>query len=176
MCRPARRQGLTTVEPLLVLNAQDDTNGDEPAIPAAAPTDASDAAGSWSPQDPVASASVAPKRLTALQLERVLLGTFLAPEFRPVFGMVAITLAIGTVFYRVVEGWGLLDALYFSVVTLATIGFGDEVPVTRLGKVFTIIYVFVGVGTLGVFLSAVARSATRQVINETRDAGTERSG
>jgi hypothetical protein len=55
----------------------------------------------------------------------------------------------------------LLNALYFCVVTLATIGYGDLHPETRLGKVFTIIYIFVGVGTLGVFISTVARTTFR---------------
>ena len=103
-----------------------------------------------------------PPRHRSVQMERVYLRSLIGPEFRPVFGMVAITLAIGTAFYWLVEGRGLLDALYFSVVTLATIGYGDLAPATRIGKIFTIGYVFAGVGTLGLFLGAVARSSTRQ--------------
>ena len=57
-------------------------------------------------------------------------------------------LLIGTVFYHNVEGMTYLDALYFSVMTLATVGYGDLAPQTALGKVFTIIYVLIGVGII----------------------------
>lgn len=51
-------------------------------------------------------------------------------------------------FYHNVEGMTYLDALYFSVMTLATVGYGDLSPQTALGKVFTIIYVLIGVGII----------------------------
>lgn len=103
-------------------------------------------------------------RHRSVQMELVYLRMLVGPEFRPVLGMVLITLSVGTIFYRLVEHWSFLDSLYFSVVTLATIGFGDLAPATRIGKIFTIFYVFVGVGTLGLFLSAVARSSTRSTL------------
>jgi voltage-gated potassium channel len=57
-------------------------------------------------------------------------------------------LTAGTIFYHLVEGWRWLDSLYFCVITLATIGFGDFTPKTDLGKIFTIVYVFIGIGLL----------------------------
>jgi hypothetical protein len=66
-------------------------------------------------------------------------------------------LATGTVFYSLVEGWDPLDALYFSVISLATVGYGDFTPRTDIGKVFTIFFVLAGVGVLVVFVSEVAR-------------------
>lgn len=103
-------------------------------------------------------------RHRSLEMERAYLRALVGPEFRPVLGMVLITLSVGTIFYRLVEHWTLLNSLYFSVVTLATIGFGDLAPATRIGKIFTIFYVFVGVGTLGLFLSAVARTSARSAL------------
>ena len=47
------------------------------------------------------------------------------------------------------EGWNLLDSLYFSVVTLTTIGYGDLSPSTAASKIFTIFYIFVGLVHLG---------------------------
>jgi voltage-gated potassium channel len=55
-------------------------------------------------------------------------------------------LGTGTVVFHFVEGWSWLDAAYFSTVTIATVGFGDLHPVTTIGKLFVMLYIFVGVG------------------------------
>lgn len=55
-------------------------------------------------------------------------------------------MAFGTVFYRFVEDLAWLDSLYFSVITLTTVGYGDFSPATSTGKVFTMFYVLVGIG------------------------------
>ncbi|WP_340818255.1 potassium channel family protein [Methanolobus sp. WCC4] len=76
------------------------------------------------------------------------------PEFRSTFMLAIITLAFGTIAYHLIEGWRWLDSLYFSVMTLTTIGYGDLVPVTDSGKIFTIIYVFMGLGILLALINA----------------------
>lgn len=78
------------------------------------------------------------------------------PATRGVVFLALTTLAIGTVFYANAEGWRLLDALYFSVVTLTTIGYGDLAPVTDGAKVFTIVYSLVGIGIIAAFVTSVA--------------------
>lgn len=70
---------------------------------------------------------------------------------------VAITLIIGTVFYHRFEGWNLLDSLYFSVITLTTVGYGDFSPHTNIGKIFTIFYLFVGLGIILSFINEIAK-------------------
>jgi voltage-gated potassium channel len=55
------------------------------------------------------------------------------PDARLLYFAAGGLLLTGTVFYSLVEGWGVLDALYFSVTTLATVGFGDFTPKTELG-------------------------------------------
>lgn len=82
------------------------------------------------------------------------------PEFRALFWLVVILLLAGTLFYIKVEKWTLLDALYFCVTTLTTIGFGEPAPVTALGKIFTIIYVILGISILLGFIEKVARGIT----------------
>ena len=61
-----------------------------------------------------------------------------------------------SVFYRYVENWRWLDSIYFSVVAISTVGFGDFSPATSAGKIFTIFYIVVG---LGVFVAAVTTIA-----------------
>jgi hypothetical protein len=70
-------------------------------------------------------------------------------------GFVLLILAIGTVVYHFVEKFFLGGGYYFSVMTLATVGFGDLTPHTTFGKIFTSFYIFVGVGIIAAFIPAV---------------------
>ena len=78
------------------------------------------------------------------------------PKFQVLFFLVFVMLATGTLFYRQAEGWSLLDSLYFGVVTLTTVGYGDFSLSAAAGKIFTIFYVFVGVGLILSFVNVVA--------------------
>lgn len=64
-------------------------------------------------------------------------------------------LFIGTVVYHFLEGWSWLDSAYFSLITLTTVGYGDLSPVTGAGKLFTMIYIVVGVGIILSFINTV---------------------
>jgi voltage-gated potassium channel Kch len=66
-----------------------------------------------------------------------------------------IVLAIGTLSYSYLEGWSFIDSLYFSVITLTTIGYGDLSPQTVEGKLFTIFYIFIGIGIILSFINTV---------------------
>ncbi len=66
-------------------------------------------------------------------------------------------LTLGTTGYVVVEGWGLLDALYMTVITLATIGFREVHDLTDQGRLFTMILIVFGVSTLGYLVSSMAQ-------------------
>jgi voltage-gated potassium channel len=90
------------------------------------------------------------------------------PEFRVLFFLVLVTLASGTLFYSRVEGWSPLDSLFFSVVTLTTVGYGDLVPSTTAGKLFTILYIFVGIGIILGFVNAVAERSIEDRKERTR--------
>jgi voltage-gated potassium channel len=69
--------------------------------------------------------------------------------------LVASLLIVGTIFYVAVEGWSVIDAVYFCAMSLATVGYGDVVPATEVGKVFTVIYVLAGIGILVSFFTAL---------------------
>jgi len=66
-------------------------------------------------------------------------------DSRPAILWALSTLLVGTLFYHWVEGWSYLDALYFCVVSLATVGYGDLTPTTPIGRMFTIVYLINGI-------------------------------
>jgi len=84
------------------------------------------------------------------------------PEFRGLLFFVLIILITGTVFYHHFEHWRWLDSFYFSSISLTTVGYGDIVPKTDIGKIFTIVYIFSGVGVILGFLNVVAKHASEQ--------------
>ena len=57
-------------------------------------------------------------------------------------------LLVGMFVYHWLEGWSYLDAFYFCVITLATVGYGDLTPTTPAAKIFTIIYIINGIAIL----------------------------
>jgi voltage-gated potassium channel len=92
------------------------------------------------------------------------------PAIRALALAVAVVLAIGTFFYWSVEGWSLLDSLYFTVVALSTVGFGDFAPETTFGKLFTILYIFIGVALIMGFATAIVQRSRLWVRLEEREA------
>ncbi|WP_379574310.1 potassium channel family protein [Pseudophaeobacter arcticus] len=66
-----------------------------------------------------------------------------------------------TVFFRIVEGWSWLDAYFFTIVTISTVGYGSLVPVTTAGKLATTFLIF---GGLGVFALAIHEFAKIQLL------------
>jgi voltage-gated potassium channel len=54
-------------------------------------------------------------------------------------------LVVGTTAYHWLEGWSFIDSLYFCVISLATIGYGDFTPTTPEARLFTIFYVINGI-------------------------------
>ena len=73
-----------------------------------------------------------------------------------VFIIILIVLFGGSIFYHYAERWKYLDAFYFSASTITTVGYGDITPKTDSGKLFTIFYLFTGVGIAVYGLSLMA--------------------
>lgn len=76
-------------------------------------------------------------------------------NYRSLLGASIIILFGGALFYHLIEGWSYLDSVYFSAITLTTIGYGDFSPQTDAGKIFTIIYIGIGVGLILTFVNTV---------------------
>ncbi|MAU54154.1 MAG: potassium channel protein [Roseovarius sp.] len=76
------------------------------------------------------------------------------PSLRVLFGLLATLIGGATVFFRYVEGWSWIDSYFFTVVTLSTVGYGNLVPVTVVGKIATTVLIISG---LGIFAVAIQR-------------------
>ena len=74
-------------------------------------------------------------------------------------------LATGTTFYTIVERWSIIDSLYFTVVTLTTIGYGDLHPTTDISKIFTIVFVIAGVSFILGFLNFIISRTVKERID-----------
>lgn len=86
---------------------------------------------------------------------RTLINFLQDPEYRDLLGTTLFILFIGTMVYHNLEGWGYLDSLYFSIITLTTVGYGDFSPQTTGGKMFTIFYIFLGIGIILAFINTL---------------------
>lgn len=79
------------------------------------------------------------------------------PEAKVLAVSAVLLIAVGTVAYMLIEHWTLLQAVYFCVVTLGTVGYGDLYPTTDLGQLFTIFYIIGGLGIAAAFISELAK-------------------
>ncbi len=96
--------------------------------------------------------------LTLFRLVKVIvLGIRNDKDFKFLFFFIIVILLSATVFYNMVEHWSVIDALYFAVMTMATIGYGDLVPTTDVSKVFTIIFSFLSIGGFVAFTAKTVK-------------------
>ena len=80
-----------------------------------------------------------------------------------VFLIILVTIMVlGSFGFMFLEGLSFTDAIYFSIVTIATVGYGDIHPATQAGKILAIILIITGVGT---FLGVIA-NATDILLNK----------
>ncbi len=78
-------------------------------------------------------------------------------RFLQIIYAVIIVVAIGVIGYKLIEGWTLLDSLYMTVITLATVGYREVHPLSTGGMVFTIVLIVIGVGTIFYALTTVVQ-------------------
>ncbi len=78
---------------------------------------------------------------------------------RILFAILAVTIAIGlgTVGFYLIEGWSILDSLYVAAQTVTTVGYGDLTPATRNGRIFSTVFMLVGVGVVLYALTSVVQ-------------------
>ena len=78
-----------------------------------------------------------------------------------------LVLVAGTVGYMVIEGWVFVDALYMTVITLTTVGYGEVQTLGMPGRCFTIVLLFFGVGyflyVVGIVMQFIVEGQIAQI-------------
>ena len=88
---------------------------------------------------------------------------------------VVVVLVSGVIFYSLTEDWSLGDSLYFTVIALTTIGFGDLAPTTTFSRLFTVLYAIMGVGLIGTLVHLVVTNAQQAIKKQGPDSGAPES-
>ena len=108
------------------------------------------------------------KRPPTFLRRTLFLDVFLDPRTRPIFIYAVLIIGVGAALFHWLEGWSWLDSVYFVVITLTTIGYGDFSPTTPLTKLITVFY-----GLNGVILLLMLFDVIRQLRGWTIEAKKE---
>ena len=75
-------------------------------------------------------------------------------------------LVLGSLGFVWLEGWNYFDALYMTVATLTTLGGGEVQPLSKLGRVYTMVLLLAGMGVLLYIVTSLARVVVEGEIRE----------
>jgi ABC-type amino acid transport substrate-binding protein len=120
----------------------------------------------------VSSIGIATSQVMKTQAGTFLRNFFSFQFFRIVFFLLMIMFIFGTILWMVERKQnrrqfrsgltGLFDGLWWSAVTMTTVGYGDKAPKTRLGRIIAIIWMFTAIITISGFTGTIASSLTVQ--------------
>jgi len=105
---------------------------------------------------------VIPLLLAGRELGRAVAAVWRDAETKALPVVAGVLVLTGTIFYWRFEDWTIIEALYFCIVTLTTVGFGDFSPTTPGTQIFTIVYILTGFGVLVALLTSVAQQYLSQ--------------
>lgn len=71
--------------------------------------------------------------------------------------------------FWLIEGWPLIDAAFFAVVTISTVGYGNLTPETVAGKIICMVYIMLGLGVFVAAASAVAEALIKRGTSDRKE-------
>lgn len=92
----------------------------------------------------------------------------------PIFSLLLGLMAVLGVITALLEGWHLLDGLYFAFVTGLTVGYGDLVPKRDISRLLAVSTGFLGVMLTGLFAAITVR-ALQSAVNQDQPSGMDDS-
>ena len=88
-------------------------------------------------------------------------------QIRYALSALAFSIVLGTIGFRLIEGWSLADSLYATVQTLTTVGYGDVTPHSVTGRFFAVVIMLVGVGGVALGASTIVQSIVQSELLST---------
>lgn len=98
--------------------------------------------------------------MSLCQLKSIVLGanqptpSLVSTQWLPLLS-VAVYLVSGIFFYSSEEGWSVVDCIYYCLVIITTVGYGDLTPTTQSSKLFTVFFALFGIGMVGYSLGSL---------------------
>ena len=71
--------------------------------------------------------------------------------------LLAVLMLVGTIGYIIIEGYNFLEALYMTVITVASVGFNEVHPLSEAGRLFTIFLILINLGLFTYFITLLSR-------------------
>ncbi|MFB2934322.1 TrkA family potassium uptake protein [Aerosakkonemataceae cyanobacterium BLCC-F154] len=93
------------------------------------------------------------------QLQKELIGGAIA---------IIVIFLLGTLWYKFIEGWNWLDSIYMTVITLATVGYGETRPLGDRGRLFTIFLIGLGIVTIAYIVNQFTEAIIQGYFQEGR--------
>src|SRR6266568_2559166 len=75
-----------------------------------------------------------------------------------VASLLALTLFIGTVGFRIIEGYTLFEAFYMTLITITTVGYQELRPLSQAGRIFNSVLILFGVSAVAVSFGAITQT------------------
>ncbi len=72
-------------------------------------------------------------------------------------GILFLIIVIGTIGYRIIEGWPFIDSLYMTITTISTVGYAEVHPLSTAGRIFSIFLILSGVGAVFYILTMLVQ-------------------
>jgi voltage-gated potassium channel len=91
------------------------------------------------------------------------------PKLRTIFlwsASLAALLVLGSLGYVFIEGWSFFDALFMTITTLTTVGYGEVHPQSMMGRAYTMVLILAGVGVMLYIVGAMAKVVVEGEIQE----------
>ncbi|MFH1631490.1 MAG: potassium channel family protein [bacterium] len=86
------------------------------------------------------------------------------PRLRGLISIAIVLILFGTIVFIYLEGWSFIDALYFTISTMTTVGFGDLAPTTPISRIVTTIYMLLTVPFLLIAMELIAESVYERML------------